>query len=368
MHHIKDLQEQDKVKLKDAGIEIEGKKNTFFLFNNETDIEEKKKDPGVLLLPIEQALKDFPWIYEKYWWKLVDKDKDEFTKAAFENYDGGYFIHVKKGHKEYLPFQACFYIKESYYKQKVHNIIILEEDSELHILNGCISATESNQAQHLGITEIFIGKNAFLSYSMIHNWNETTEVFPRSAARVEENGQYISNYIALKATKIVQTNPTVYLGKNARTSLNSIIYAHSKSVYDVGGTAILESEGARAEITSRSVTAGGEIIARADIKAKADKTFGHMECSSLMLTDDGKVHAVPELLSTCRDVTLSHEAMVGKIAEEEVHYLMSRGISEAQAVSLIVKGFLSLDTKSLPDMIKAQINEVLEMIQTQNAM
>jgi Fe-S cluster assembly scaffold protein SufB len=203
---------------------------------------------------------------------------------------------------------------------------------------------------------------------MVHNWNETTKVYPRSAIRVEEEGNFISNYIALKPTKLVQSYPTVYLRKNARTSLNSIIYSHTDSVYDVGGRAVLEEEGARAEIMSRSVSSGGNIIARAHVNTKADNTFGHVECSSLMLDDKGHVHAIPELESNRRNVVLSHEALIGKIAEEEIYYLMSRGISEEEAISLIVRGFLNIEIEGLPDMINAQIRETLKLLEDHQAL
>ena len=354
--------------LKEAGIDLESGKKTYLLTGEKEDLSEKKPEENFVFLPIKKALKKYPFIKEKYMWKLVSPDKDEYTKAVKDDMEGGYFIWLKKDHKEILPLQACFYIKEAYHKQKVHNLIILEENSELHIINGCISGTEAESAKHYGITEVYVGKKATLSYSMVHNWNESTEVYPRSAIQVEEKGKFISNYIALKQTKIVQSYPTVYLKRKAKASLNSIIFSHQGSVYDVGGRAILEEEGAKAEIMSRSVSKGGKIIARAHIFSKVDGTFGHVECSSLMLNKEGKVHAIPELESNAKDVVLSHEAMIGKIAEEEVHYLMSRGISEEEAVSLIVRGFLNIDIKDLPGIIRDQIQETINLLETNNAL
>lgn len=351
-----------------AGVDLDSDHKTFLLVGGESSQKEQAPDPNFELLSIEKALEKYPYIGEQYLWKLVSPEKDDFTREVAQETQGGYFIRVKKDHKEFLPLQACFYIKESYYKQKVHNLIVLEEGAELHIINGCVSSHKSDQAQHLGITEIYVGKGAKLSYTMIHNWNETTEVYPRSAVTVDEDGEFISNYIALKSTKIVQSYPTVTVGKNARASLNSVIFSHKDSVYDVGGRTILSGVGARGEVISRTVSAGGEIVARGDIQALVDGTFGHMECSSLMLNDEGKVHAIPELGSIAKNVTLSHEAMVGKIADEEIYYLMSRGLSEEQAVSLIVRGFLSIDIKGLPQAIKDQIASTLDMLDSENAL
>lgn len=351
-----------------AGVDLDSDHKTFLLVGGESLQDETISEPKFELLSIEKAREKYANLDQDYLWKLVSPEKDEFTREVARQTQGGYFIRLRQGHKEFLPLQACFYIKESYYKQKVHNLIVLEEGAELHIINGCVSSHKSEQAQHLGITEIYVGKGAKLSYTMIHNWNESTEVFPRSAVIVHEEGEFISNYIALKSTKIVQSYPTVTVGKNARASLNSVIFSHKDSLYDVGGRTILADVGARGEVISRTVSAGGEIVARGDIQALVDGTFGHMECSSLMLGDEGKVHAIPELASKAKNVTLSHEAMVGKIADEEIYYLMSRGLSEAQAISLIVKGFLSIDIKGLPQAIKEQIAATLNMLDSENAL
>ena len=355
-----------KNEIKEAGIDIDSNKTTYFLtdsletFKNETS--------SFIFIPFKEAIKKYPDIIEKYTWKLVDKDKDDITKKVYEETQGGYFIWLKEGHKEFLPLQACFYIKSSLYEQKVHNLIILEDNAELHIINGCLSSSSSSDSTHYGITEIYVGKNSFLSYTMVHNWNETTEVRPRTGVKVNDGGKYVSNYIAFKDTKIVQSYPTVYLNKNSFASLNSIIYAKSGSVYDLGGRAILLGENARADINSRSVCDGGTVIARADISAEADNTFGHIECSSIMLDDKGKVHTIPELRTNKKNVTLSHEAMIGKIAESEIYYLMSRGFTESEAISLIVKGFLNIKIEGLPDVINKNIEEILTLLESKNAL
>lgn len=351
-----------------AGVDLASDNKTYLLMGDESFQEAGSVGQNIELLPIDKAIEQIPEVANDYLWKLVSADKDDFTKEVAAETQGGYFIRVKKNHKETEPLQACFYIKESYYKQKVHNLIVLEEGAELHIINGCVSSHDSSEAQHLSITEIYVGKGAKLSYTMIHNWNESTKVFPRSAVVVEEDGEFSSNYIALKPTKIVQSYPMVTVHKNGQAALNSVIFSYTDSVYDVGGGIILAGEGARGEVVSRTVSSGGEIIARGDIQAEVNGTFGHMECSSLMLTDEGMVQAIPELGSKAKNVTLSHEAMVGKIADGEVYYLMSRGLSEEQAVSLIVRGFLNIDIKGLPQAIKDQISATLNMLDSEYAL
>lgn len=370
MSSLENMDKKDLKEIEEAGIVLEEERNTYFFVNNGEQEYKSKGTPqeDFIFSPIKEALEKYPFIKEKYWGKLIPADQDEITKEVEADLEGGYFIWLKKDHKEVLPLQACFYIKDSFHKQKVHNLIILEEGAELHVINGCVSSDKTDQAEHLGVTEIFVGKNAFLSYTMVHNWNESTQVRPKSAMKVEEGAKFISNYIALKATQLVKSYPTAYVGKNASVSLNSVIFSHKGSVYDVGGRAVLEAEGAKADILSRSVSAGGEIIARAHLNSLVDDTFGHVECSSLMLNEEGHVHAIPELESNSKNVTLSHEALIGKIADDEVHYLMSRGISEEQAIALIVRGFLNIEIKGLPEVINAQIQETLKLLESEHAL
>ncbi|RKX59989.1 MAG: SufD family Fe-S cluster assembly protein, partial [Thermodesulfobacteriota bacterium] len=144
-------------------------------------------------------------------------------------------------------------------------------------------------------------------------------------------------------------------------SFISIIANHPGSYVDIGGEVFLEAENTSAEIISRTVVYGGENIARGKIIAKAPKVKGHLECQGLMLSDKGNMRAIPELNSYFSDVELTHEAAVGKIAKEEVEYLMARGLSEDEAVSLIVKGFLTIKIEGIPPALQEKIDKTLEI-------
>jgi Fe-S cluster assembly scaffold protein SufB len=159
----------------------------------------------------------------------------------------------------------------------------------------------------------------------------------------------------------IQTSPTCRLvGEGARASFVSIIANHPGSKIDIGGEVWLEAENTSTEIISRNVVYGGENIARGKIVAKSPKVKGHLECQGLMLSDNGIMRAIPELDSHFYDVELTHEAAVGKIARDEVEYLMARGLSEDEATSLIVKGFLTVKVEGIPPSLQAQIDKVLE--------
>jgi Fe-S cluster assembly scaffold protein SufB len=193
-------------------------------------------------------------------------------------------------------------------------------------------------------------------------WGEKTSVRPRTGIIVEEGGTFISTYVSLFPVKNIQTAPICRLiGKDAKASFISIIANYPDSYIDIGGEVHLEAKNSRAEIISRNVVYGGENIARGKIIAKAPKVKGHLECQGLMLSDKGIMRAIPELDSFFYDVELTHEAAVGKIAQEEVEYLMARGLSEEEAISLIVKGFLTIKIEGIPPALQSQIDKTLEL-------
>jgi Fe-S cluster assembly scaffold protein SufB len=242
----------------------------------------------------------------------------------------------------------------------VHNLIIAEEDSELHIISGCATSPHLKKGIHVGISEFFVKKNAKLSFTMIHNWAEDMMVRPRSVAQVEEGGLFLNNYICMKAVKSLQMYPTTHLvGEGAVARFYSIIVGSEGSEYDVGGRVFLKKPKNRAEIIARTISNGGKIVARGHLIGEVSDIKAHLECKGLIL-NGGIIHAIPELEGHTDGVEMSHEAAVGKIAQEEITYLMSRGLSEDEATSAIVRGFLSVDIPELPPQLKAEIDRAIE--------
>jgi hypothetical protein len=186
-------------------------------------------------------------------------------------------------------------------------------------------------------------------------------VRPRSAAVVEEGGLFLNNYICMKPVRSLQMYPTTHLvGDNAVARFYSIIVGSPGSEYDVGGRIFLKKPGSRAEIVARTISNGGRIISRGHLIGEVPDIKAHLECKGLII-NGGLVYAVPELEGHVDGVEMSHEAAVGKIAQEEIHYLMSRGLGEDEAVSTIVRGFLSVDMPGLPPQLKAEIDKAIEM-------
>ena len=355
---------RDRDTLLDVGVDLSAERPTFALVNDRVVVSEARgiTQKGLRLLSLHRAREEFGQVADLSW-KLVSPDRDEFTRRAHEADADGYFIHVPAGTRLELPVQACFFIKLSGYTQTVHNLILLDQGAELHITNGCAIASYLDNGSHLGITEIYVGKGASLTYTMIHHWAEDVEVRPRTGARVEEGGTYISNYISLRRARHVQTSPVVELvGPGARTHLSSVIYAHAGSTYDVGGTVRLLARGTSAEISSRSVSDGGVSVAPSMLEANAPGVRGHVSCDGLMLSDGGEIKALPSLVSHVQDASLTHEAAVGRISDEEMFYLTARGLSPEQATSLIVRGFLSVRVPGIPPAVQANIDRTMELI------
>lgn len=361
-HNIK-IDEVDEVKIKRSGIDLDeaGRIGSFVVSNNHVTHVSMRQE-GVEMIPIQDALAKYPEYRDKLW-TLVDKDKDEYTKDAYADTQSGYFIRIKAGVKAFMPFQACFFVKQDRFKQKVHNLIIMEDNSSLHIINGCAAASYLAEGSHIGVTEMFVGKNAHLMYTMIHDWAKNVEVRPRSAIRVDEGGTYISNYIALRDTKITQMYPSAELaGTGAVAKFNTLVLAPEGSVYDLGAKVMLNAEGTRAEVLNRSISDGGTVIARGKLEGNSPKIFAHLECDGLMLKDKGLISAIPELETRFSDVNMSHEAAIGKIDEEQILYLMSRGIPKADAVSAIVSGFMDVKIFGLPPALEEEIKKSLKSL------
>ncbi len=361
---LENLSQEDKQTLLNAGVDLNANLPTFALVNDKVVQSEAASvsQKGLELLSLHKAREKFPWVKEMEW-KLVDPDKDQYTRQAFSEDADGYFMYLPPGAKLQNPVQACFFIKLSGYTQVVHNLIVVDEGAELHVTNGCAVAAYLDNGAHLGITEIYVRKGGYLTYTMIHQWAKDVEVRPRTGVRVESQGTYISNYISLREAKHVQTSPVVELvGQGARTYLSSVIYAPEGSFYDVGGSVVLSGDGSSAEIVSRAVSKGGISVAPSLIEARAQDVRGHITCDGLMLSDQGEIRAVPSLITHVHDAALTHEAAVGRISDEELFYLTTRGLSEEEATSLIVKGFLSLKIPGIPDVVQQSVDQTVAML------
>jgi len=260
-------------------------------------------------------------------------------------------------------------LQENARTQNVHNIIMMEEGSSAQIITGCSIAPKVNEGLHIGISEFYIKKNAKLVFTMIHNWADGFHVRPRSGAIVEGNGIFINNYILLKPVKSIQSFPTAVLeGENSKAMFNSLLYGLKDSKIDVGSRIILRGKNSSGEAISRAIVAdSSQIYARGTLIAQNDESKAHLDCRGILFSNDGIMYAIPELLADrAPNSILSHEAAIGPIAEEEIEYLMTRGLSKEEAVSLITQGFMDVEILGLPKHLEDYIRRMIELTQKES--
>jgi hypothetical protein len=315
------------------------------------------------IMSTTDALKKHDWL-EDYFWKSVSVDQDKYTAQVGLHMTHGYFIRVFPHQKPEYPVQSCLLVAENYISQNVHNIIIVEEGAELQVITGCTSSRSSAEGIHLGISEFYVKKGGKLFFTMIHNWADNFHVRPRTWITVEEDGSFINNYVLLKPVKSIQAFPVAYLkGDRASAKFSTVVYGMKDSCIDLGSRIILEGRETRGESIARTIAADESIIySRGDLIAKTqDYCLAHLDCRGILFSDKAKMYAIPQLVSEgARKAELSHEASIGPIAEEQVEYLMSRGISREDAVSVITSGFLNLDIPYIPDFLDKNIKEVIK--------
>ncbi len=333
---------------------------SFLVTDNKTTTSESKEE-DLVVMPLSFALQVYDWVNDLLF-SLVDREKDEFTKeVASQKELVGSFTYLKKGAKIEAPFQSCFFLHGQGFRQVLHNIIVLEPDSELNIITGCATGNLVSMGSHIAVTEMFVRKGAKLTYTMIHDWGAEAVVYPRAAIDVGEAATFNSNYIALTKVKEIQSNPTAYLSDRASAKFNSIIYGKSGSTFDMGARGILKGEDASCEIVSRVATKSCKTILRAYIEGTGKNTKGHTECNGLLLDDKSSVTAIPELKANNIDTELSHEASIGKIAGEQLNYLMSRGLDKETARTLLIRGFLEKGIDGLPENLKKKVDKLIEI-------
>jgi Fe-S cluster assembly scaffold protein SufB len=349
----------------EAGVDLSAKSRAATYLQVDRDIlcsRVGKEGEGLVeVSPIAAALARHPWL-EECWWNLVDADTDKYTSLVASGPPEGYFIRILPGAKIGTPLQSCLMVAKDRSAQRVHNIIVAEEGSEAEIITGCTVNRSASAGLHAGVSEFYVRKGASLTFSMIHNWSEGFHVRPRSAAVVEEGATFVSNYIVTRPVRSLQMYPrTVLRGKNSRSRFQAILLGSGRSLLDIGSRTVLEGKGSRSESVSRAIGADrSTIVARGELTARSQECRGHLECRGMLLSRGARIRAVPELQAEgVPRAELSHEAAISPIAEEEVAYLMSRGLTREEAVSTITRGFLNVDLPGLPPLLKESVDRFL---------
>jgi len=325
-------------------------------------LRESLRKYNVRILPLKKALEEFTYVKDLVW-RLVRPDLDKYTAANYL-YGGelGYFIYVPPHTKVPIPIYSCLAITTNNKLQLAHNVVYVDEGSEVQVVTGCLVPHGIKSGLHVGVSEFYVGRNAKLTFAMIHAWSEGVHVRPRTGVRVYAGGEYVSYYIIYSPVASLQTYPTITLDFSSKASSSSVIAGSGEGVYDVGTKVILEGDSSSAELISKVIAKdSADIYARSDITAETVGK-GHVECLGLLLSPKSKISSIPALTSKKPGAILSHEAAIGVIAQEELEYLMSKGFKEDEAKSIIIRGFIDIDMRSIPLTVKSEINKVLDLI------
>ncbi|MEM3012100.1 MAG: SufD family Fe-S cluster assembly protein [Candidatus Hadarchaeales archaeon] len=323
---------------------------------------QKMYEDSVEILSFEDAVKRYDWLQE-YVWKAVSPTADKYTAFTALKGKGGYFIRVLEGKEVVLPLQACLYVRTRNLLQAVHNLILMERDSSAQLLTGCLTHPQVERGFHIGISEFYLKRGSKLTFTMVHHWGPKVDVRPRTGVVMEDESTFVSNYIALTPVASLQAYPRVrMMGKKASATLNSIVYGRGSSQYDLGGWIEMMGSSNKGEIVGRTVTAEeSRVLMRARLTSLGKDNVGHVECNGLMLSPQSEISAVPELVSRSSTSTLTHEAAVGKLNEEQVLYLMSRGLGRKEAEDLLIRGFLDVRILKLPEFLQQQVERIVQL-------
>lgn len=322
---------------------------------------------GVVFLDIDSGLKEYPDLFKKYFATIVPATDNKLAALNSAVWSGGSFIYVPKGVKLEKPLQSYFRINSESMGQFERSIIIVDDDAECSYVEGCTAPQYSKDSMHAAVVEVFVGKNAKCRYSSVQNWSGNILNLVTKRAKVDAHGtmEWIDGNIG---SRISMKYPACILaGEYARGLCISIAVGSKGQFQDTGAKMIHLAPHTSSSIVSKSISRNGGITNFRDwinFSKKADFSKAKIECDTLILDNKSRSDTIPLNKNSCSTATIEHEAKVSKISEDELFYLMSRGISEAQATEMIVMGFLEPFTRELPMEYAVELNQLLKIDMT----
>jgi Fe-S cluster assembly protein SufB len=327
-------------------------------------IQESLAKQGVIFLSIENGLRQYPDLFREYFSTVVPIGDNTFAALNSAVWSGGSFVYIPKGVKVELPLQAYFRLNSASIGQFERSLIIADEGSQVHYVEGCTAPTYSTNSFHSGVIEIIVKKDARVRYTTIQNWS--TNVFNLVTQRsvVHENGtmEWVD---ANLGSKVTMKYPSCYLkGSGAHGEILSVAFAGPGQHQDAGGKMIHFASNTSSKITSKSISRGnGRSSYRGLIKVLDGKenVKSNVVCDALLLDPESRSDTYPYIDIESEDVSISHEATVSKIDEEQLFYLQSRGLSQEEATTMIVSGFIEPLVKELPMEYAVEMNRLIQL-------
>jgi Fe-S cluster assembly protein SufB len=327
-------------------------------------LKKELEEKGVIFVDTDSAVQKYPEIFRKYFSKAVPPADNKFAALNSAIWSGGSFIYVPEGVVVEMPLQAYFRINERNMGQFERTLIIADKGSYINYVEGCTAPVYSSTALHAAVVEIFVEDGARVRYTTIQNWSGDVYNLVTKRAFVEKGG--IMEWVDCNlGSQVTMKYPSIYLkGEGARGETLSLAYAKSGQNQDVGGKIFHLANNTSSRILSKSISSGTGIssyrgLVKIPYGVKGVKT--NVICNALLLSKSAVANTYPFIEIASRDVSAGHEATVSKVDEEQMYYLMTRGLSEEQARGLIVSGFIEPIAKELPMEYAVELNRLIEL-------
>ena len=312
----------------------------------------------------DTGLREHPDLFKQYFASLVPPEDNKLAALNTACWSGGSFIYVPKGVKLDTPLQAYFRINSERMGQFERTIIIADEGAQLTYIEGCTAPQYSTKSLHTGVIEIFVHKNAKMRYTTIQNWSHNIYNLVTQRSIVHEGGtmEWVDGNMG---SRLTMKYPSIYLvGEGARGNILSIAFAGDGQHQDAGAKIIHKARNTTSTITSKSISKGsGRTSYRGLLKVAQGATGvkATVKCDALMLNEESRSDTYPTMEVDEDQVSIAHEATVGKISDEQIYYLMSRGLSDQDATAMIVQGFIEPFAKEMPMEYAIELNRLIQL-------
>lgn len=351
------IPEAEKKALSGAGAQYE---STILYHNLKKEWEEK----GIIFEDMDAALKKYPEIVKEYFMTCVPPTLHKFAALHGAVWSGGTFIYVPKKVKLTTPLQAYFRMNAERGGQFEHTLIIVDEEAEMHYVEGCSAPQYTTSSLHAGCVEVIVKKNARARYSSVENWSRNTFNLNTKRAIVEENGimEWIGGNIGSGCTMLYPC--TILKGDRSRTEHIAIAFAGKGQNQDTGAKVYHVGKNTSSHVTSKSISIDGGITSYRGIihsSKQASNVKSAVECDALMIDNKSQSNTYPVIKVENDSTQIAHEATVGRISPEKIFYITSRGLSEEEAKKLIVSGFIEPITKQLPLEYAVELNKLIDL-------
>jgi len=327
-------------------------------------LQKKYSDMGIIFCSMDEAVVKYPELVTEYFGKLIPSGDNKFAALNSAVWSGGSFVYVPKGIKVDLPLQAYFRINSANMGQFERTLIIVDEDSYVHYVEGCTAPIYSTDSLHAAVVEVFVKKGARCRYTTIQNWSTNVYNLVTKRAKVEENGtmEWVDGNLG---SKITMKYPAVVLaGRKAHGEILSVAVAGEGQHLDAGAKCIHLAPDTTSRIISKSISLKGGRSSYRGLVSMAPGAKGarsKVVCDALILDDKSRSDTYPTNKILENEVTLEHEATVSKVGEEQLFYLMSRGFEEHEAEAMVVNGFIEPIVKELPMEYSVELNRLIQL-------